>query len=219
MTSGCHTTSRARSPRRSCVLVLCAVLVLHAGGVAAESQDTAAQSWTVTEGEVRIRCRLTIGGSFDVTTSAIFGTFGRSDSAATAHSGEFAVDLSTLDTGIELRNGHLRTQYLEIERGADYRRAVLSGIQLDAPMPEGADTYKTGFAGTLLLHGVTRTLAGEAELSRIAGGIHVEATFAVSLDEFEIPPPRYLGVGVRDEVDVTIDFDAIARMTPPGDVE
>ena len=33
----------------------------------------------------------------------------------------FSVDLRTLDTGIGLRNAHLRDNYLEVSRGPDVR--------------------------------------------------------------------------------------------------
>jgi polyisoprenoid-binding protein YceI len=213
MTEHLDTVSRVGTPRRCWhwVAAFCAVLVLH-------GERVAAQSWTITDSEVRIRCALTVGGSFDAATTAVSGVITRSDRGATSQSGEVIVDLSTLDTGVELRDRHLRTKYLEIDRGADYARGVLSMIRLDDPMPRGTGTYKTGFSGVLLLHGVKRALTGEVELSRTDGRLHVEATFSISLDAFEIPPPRYLGVGVRDEVHVVVGLDA-ATGTTAGDTE
>ena len=159
-------------------------------------------------GDVRVRCRLTVGGSFDAVTSAISGTL-RSDAAdAASYAGELRVNLATLDSGIGLRNSHLRGNYLEVDRGPDFRHAVLSGIRLDDPLPDGAGSHETAFAADLSLHGVQRRVDGDAELRRRNERVEVEATFSVSLDAFDIPPPRHLGVGVRDEVEITVEFDA-----------
>ena len=125
------------------------------------------------------------------------------------------MDLATLDTGIELRNRHLRDEYLEVERGPDFRRAVLSGIVLGDPPPTGGGRRDTRFSGSLVLHGVQRAIEGEAELLRREGRIQVEAVFRLSLEAFGIPPPRYLGIGVRDAVEVTVRFDAAGVETPP----
>ena len=44
--------------------------------------------------------------------------------------------------------------------------------------------------------------------------MQVEAEFSLSLDAFDIPPPRYLGIGVRDAIEVTVRFDATRDETP-----
>ena len=176
----------------------------------------AAESWSVSSGDVEVRCRLTVGGSFDAVTTALGGTLARATPDGADYSGELRVDLSTLDSGIGLRNSHLRDTYLEVERGPEFRHAVLSGIVLDDPLPAGASRHETTFSGTLSLHGVQRPIEGEAELRRRDGRIQVEATFSVSLEMFDIPPPRYLGVGVRDTVEITVTFDAARADAPTG---
>ena len=67
----------------------------------------------------------------------------------------------------------------------------------------------------LMLHGVELGIEGEAELRRRNDRVQVEATFSLSLEAFDIPPPRYLGVGVRDVVEVTVRFDATGGATSP----
>ena len=43
----------------------------------------------------------------------------------------------------------------------------------------------------------------------------MEAVFRLSLEAFGIPPPRYLGIGVRDDVEITVRFEAAGVGTPP----
>ena len=176
----------------------------------------AEEVWRLTSGNVRVRCRLTVGGSFDAATSAISGTLRRAGPDA-AYAGTLRVDLVPLDTGIELRNTHLRENYLEVARGEQFRYAALTGIALADPLPPDAARHATPFSGTLSLHGVEGAIVGEAELSRRDAGIRVQAAFSLSLDAFDIPPPRYLGVGVRDEVRVRVTFDAVRGDAAHGD--
>ena len=115
--------------------------------------------------------------------------------------------LAGLDTGIGLRNEHMKDNYLEIGKGPDFSSAFLSSITL--PGANAATvTGKTAFSGDLQVHGVTRRVNGTAEIRRAGTSIHISAHLPVRLPEFAIPSPRYLGVGVRDEVQVSVVLEA-----------
>lgn len=196
-------------PRRRFAAIAAAALLIAAPAVGAES-------WNLTSGEVRVRCRLTVGGSFDAVTSRVSGALRLEDGGAPGLPGQVRVGLDSLDTGIELRNRHLRETYLEVDRGDEFREAVLTAVELADPLPSGARDHETGFAGLLSLHGMERRVEGEARLVRRDGRVRVEAEFPLSLAEFAIAPPRYLGVGVRDELRITVSFDAAIASSPPG---
>lgn len=211
----CHAVAALVSQRALRACVVHSALALSFLVSAGATPVTGAEAWRVAAGEVRVRCRMTVGGSFDAVTAAVSGTLrGTPDDGS--YAGELRVDLSALDTGIDLRNEHLRSSYLEIDRGLEFRHAVLSGIALDEPPPAGNGRHETGFSGTLTLHGVRRVVEGEAELRRRDGRVEVEAEFSLSLDAFDIPPPRYLGIGVRDRIEITVGFDAARDETPDG---
>jgi len=53
-------------------------------------------------------------------------------------------------------------------------------------------------------------VSGDVRLSPAGGNVKVDATFPVQLQEFGIAEPRYLGVGVRDQVQVRARFVAKA---------
>ena len=204
---------RTVRPTGGRILVAVALVVLAPAGA---QTAVAAEAWSVASGEVKVRCRLTVGGSFNIVTTALSGTLQPSTPDGTDYAGELRVDLTTLDSGIDLRNSHLRDTYLEVERGPEFQSAVLSSIVLDDPLAAGASRHETEFAGMLALHGVQLPVSGEAELRRRDGQMQVEATFSISLDAFDIPPPRYLGVGVRDTVEITVTFDATRTDAPSG---
>ena len=201
----------ARRATVSSVALALALLVL------ADAQPAAgADAWRVSAGEVRVRCRMTVGGSFNAVTSSVSGTLRREPSDAGSYTGELRVALETLDTGIGLRNEHLRSTFLELDRGPEFRDAVLSGLVLEDPPPAAGGRHRTRFSAMLTLHGVRRTVEGEAELRRRNGRMQVEAEFSLSLEAFDIPPPRYLGIGVRDAIDVAVRFEATDGEMPSG---
>jgi hypothetical protein len=137
------------------------------------------------------------------------------DSRPAVLSGDLSVDLRTLDTGIGLRNEHLRNEYLEVGRGEGFERAVLSEIRLGDVDP---DTFsgRTGFTASFLLHGARRTVSGRAEIHRDGSSVRVEAAFPVTLADYGIAKPRYLGVGVKDEVEVKVSLLAVPATGPAG---
>ncbi|MBN4048108.1 YceI family protein [bacterium AH-315-O15] len=169
----------------------------------AEAQET---SWRIMSGEVRVLCPLTVGGNFSATTTVLEGVVAAD--ASERLRGALEIDLTTLDTGIELRNTHLRDTYLEVDRGQNFARAVLSAIALDGADPRTFEG-ETAFRATLRLHGVERPVSGVADLSRTPDGIGVVARFPVALSDHAIQAPRYLGVGVRDQVQVEVRFMAV----------
>lgn len=166
----------------------------------------APNSWRVAQGDVRVICPMTIGGSFEAKTTALSGSLTRGAGNQQAFEGTLAVDLRTLDTGIGLRNDHLRRNYLEVDNGPAFAAAMLSDIvlrDLDPDAPEG----RGSFTGSLTLHGMTRTVAGSVDIRRAGAGLRVKARFPVRLPDYQIPKPRYLGIGVDDTVRVEVAFD------------
>ena len=167
----------------------------------AGAQSTA---WRITSGELVVLCPLTVGGSFEARTSSVSGQLAVDTAQPSRLTGEIAVDLKTLDTGISLRNTHMRENYLEVGKGEGFERAVLSEIVVkgDAATVTGATT----FTATLLVHGTRKPVSGQARITRAGADVRVEASFPVNLPDFGIPEPRYLGVGVKDQVQVKVKF-------------
>ena len=162
-------------------------------------------TYRVEKGDIRVICAMTIGGSFDAKTTSLSGSITAGPSGSHLFEGSLAVNLRTLDTGIDLRNEHLRENYLQVGRGPGFDTATLSAIDLNGFNP-AAPERKGSFTGLLTLHGVTRPVTGAFDVRQAGAGLRVTASFPVDLTTYGIPKPRYLGVGVKDIVQVEVAF-------------
>jgi polyisoprenoid-binding protein YceI len=195
-----------------------AALAGLAGGLAAliATSGLAAENpaWRV-EGAVRVTCPMTVGGSFEARTTALSGSVALTAARPAAFDGELSVDLKTLDTGIDLRNHHLRDNYLEVGKGEGFERATLSELRL-GDVDAGTFQGRTEFTGTFQLHGTKKSIAGQAEITREGSSVRVEATFTVTIADFGIAKPQYLGVGVKSQVQVKVSLVAMPVAAPAG---
>jgi polyisoprenoid-binding protein YceI len=170
------------------------------GVVGVAGSAGAADAYKVSGAEVVVVCPLTVGGSFEARTKSVSGEVAASTAEPGNFSGALRVDLQTLETGIAVRDRHMRDNYLEIEKGPDFAVATFDHIRVEKL--DGKSTFK----GTLLLHGQRQEVAGTADLQQRDGRIRVQAQFPIKVSAFQIPKPTYLGVGVRDEIQIKVEM-------------
>jgi polyisoprenoid-binding protein YceI len=128
---------------------------------------------------------------------------------------EVRVDLRTLDTGIEMRNGHMKA-VLEAEKYpyATFKLQALKAKKLQVNKPVmGVAT------GLFTLHGVTKRLTVPVNLTylpeqdakyRPGDWVAASAEFKINLSDYKITlPAGILGLKVANEV--TIDLDGMAK--------
>ncbi|MCB9254848.1 MAG: YceI family protein [Bdellovibrionaceae bacterium] len=115
------------------------------------------------------------------------------------------IPLDSLDTGISLRNQHMKEKYLET---AKYPESTLVvdpielGISADNPNLE----KKGDFKGKLTLHGVTREEKGQYEIKKEAGKLKANFNFEIELEPYKIDIPSYLGIKVSKKVEVKVEI-------------
>ena len=123
--------------------------------------------------------------------------------------GEFEFDLGSLDTGIQMRNEHMKNKYLEVER---YPKAQLviqsvnspSGWSIQKPKISAAE-----FEGQLTLHGVTSPVKGTFSMG---DDRDVSAEFNVKLSDFQVVVPSFAGITVKDEVAIKVKIKQMALL-------
>jgi len=125
------------------------------------------------------------------------------------------VPLATLDTGIEMRNQHMREEHLETDH---YPTAVFRGgrvVSGSGPLEPGKAATMT-IAGTFDLHGVTKTIEVPVNLTWTpgsAGGpatLRTVAKFDVKLADYNIKRPSFLVMKLDEVQHITFDVTAIA---------
>jgi len=182
------------------------------GGFVLLAASVAAQPpvWRIDRGDVRIVVPLMPGGKFDATTHSLDGRLVLGGVKPAVLAGEVTMDLSTIDTGINLRNQHLREKYLEVGKGKGFDHAVLSEIRLVGVSGVDGESFegRTGFSGTLLLHGMEQPVEGTADITRQGTDRRVRAEFRLTLSDFGIATPEYLGVGVGNKLLVQVQMMA-----------
>lgn len=117
----------------------------------------------------------------------------------TKSSGAATFDLSTLNTGIDLRDKHMKEKYLEVGK---FPKATLTLNSLS--VSENFTGEKIPFQGMLMLHGVEQPVSGSASLKKTGNQMTVVADFPVQLDAHGITIPSFAGITVAKEVNVTV---------------
>lgn len=101
---------------------------------------------------------------------------------------DFYVDLNTLDTGIGLRNKHMRDNYLETK---EYPFAEFTGKMSSVPTLNSGTKIPVTAIGTFKIHGVERQIEVKGTLSKNAKGeLELEGGFNVFLSDYNIEIPK-----------------------------
>lgn len=114
-------------------------------------------------------------------------------------SGKVSIPLSTLDSGIALRTEHMKEKYLEVKK---FPQAELELVQAEVDEKTLSTSGEKPFRGKLSLHGKQKEVQGTFELK---DGV-VKAKFPLTLSDYAIEIPSYLGIKVADLVDVNVEI-------------
>jgi hypothetical protein len=114
-----------------------------------------------------------------------------------------SVPLAGMKTGISIRDKHMHEKYLETANFPSTELQVpRSALKIPAAGPVTQDT-----AGTLLLHGKSKTVTFHYNCTRSGAKLNVQGTMHLNMNDFGIQVPSYLGVTVKPEVDVAAQFE------------
>jgi polyisoprenoid-binding protein YceI len=116
--------------------------------------------------------------------------------------GTISAKLDDLDTGIALRNEHMKNKYLEIGKFPD---AAFKLDPLSLPAGEG-DFKGIPFKGTLTLHGVEKPVAGFADIVTKNNVQSISATFTTKVGDYGVKSPSFAGITMADDVKVKISL-------------
>ena len=145
----------------------------------------ASVSWA--DGSITVYVKLSPAGSFKAKSEKLKGTVIRD--GANFSSEKLSVSIDTLKTGINLRDEHF-WKYL---KHPSIQKITLSNLKASG----GKGT------ATLEVNGVKKPV----EINYSESGSQVKAAFRASAKEFNLPPEKYLGISVLDEVNIEAQVD------------
>jgi polyisoprenoid-binding protein YceI len=114
----------------------------------------------------------------------------------------FEVDLASLDTGIGLRNRHMRDNYLETD---EFPFASFAGRVARLEV-EDSGLLRVNTRGTFSIHGVERAREIDCSAERIAPSLRVRCAFQVTLSDHEIPIPKLMFMKIDEVMEVDLEF-------------
>lgn len=179
------------------IAALVAVSLLAVAGIAdaklAKNGDTPA---------VAVAASGTAGMSFTAKTSEL--TVADDGTTVTV-----TVPLANLDTGVALRNQHMREKYLEVGK---FPNATLKVARANLKFPADGATSEADAQGTLNIHGTDKAVTFHYKASKKGANISVTATAPINTNDFGVTtkdkPASYLGVGIKPDMTMTITFGA-----------
>jgi polyisoprenoid-binding protein YceI len=110
------------------------------------------------------------------------------------------VALGNLDTGIALRNKHMKEKYLETDKFPNAELVVAK----TAIKADGSGTAQ----GTMKIHGKSKEVSFTYNAKKNGAAIAVDGAAHINMKEFGVEVPSYLGVTVKPEVDINVKFNA-----------
>ena len=138
----------------------------------------------------------------------------------------FEVDLASLKTGIDMRDTHMREQYLEV---AKYPKAI---FELTKVLKSSSNTLEDmkpvdlTVEGNFTVHGITKTISvpmkvtyfkeSENTKNRLPGDIiHVQAKWDLLLSDYSIKRPQFIILKLDEKQAIDIDVFASTGTDAP----
>jgi len=121
-------------------------------------------------------------------------------------SGNLILNLASLDTGIPLRDDHMKNKYLHVTK---FPKATLK--LKDVVMPKNLKG-KVKFKGVLSLHGVEKAVSGVAKVKGVKKGkVQITADFKIKFSDFNIELPSFKLVSVGEDIKIKVKSTATVK--------
>jgi polyisoprenoid-binding protein YceI len=114
----------------------------------------------------------------------------------------FEVDLNSIDTGIGLRNRHMRDNYLETDK---YPYTHFKG-KLTRAGKLSDNEYDVTAEGTMFIHGVEKQISVKGKMTAMDNGYRIQANFITALTDYKITVPKLMFFKINENMQLELDF-------------
>ncbi len=112
------------------------------------------------------------------------------------------VDLNSVDTGIGLRNRHMRENYLETDRfPITYFKGKIIRMSNE---PDGSTRLVAD--GVMFIHGIEKEKSVEAFLHPEGDGFKIMANFSIALPDYQIEVPQLMFLKINENIALELEF-------------
>ena len=115
---------------------------------------------------------------------------------------DFYLDLETLETGIRLRDKHMRDSYLETDT---YPFAEFRGQLVQVPDFVVSDTASVVAVGRFKVHGIEREIEVPGVLIGRSEGLLLSAEWTIDLPDYEISVPKVVFYELSETQEIRIE--------------
>ena len=148
--------------------------------------------------------------TFNATGSPGFLTFEGVSKEATLSESDgslvFTVPMSSVDTGIALRDEHMRDTYVEV---AQFPNAELKLTRAEVTWPDEGGKSSGELKGAFTAHGVTVEVPVTYSIKNAKGTYKVSASFPFNTQELGIAIPSYLGVTIDPAMTADVSLELV----------
>lgn len=114
----------------------------------------------------------------------------------------FEVDLNSVDTGIGLRNRHMREDYLHTDK---YPVTHFTGTISEAVKVSDTE-YDVKANGKMFIHGVSKDISIKGKIYKYDNGFKLKSNFSVKLTDYNIKVPKFMFVRISEDIKLFLDF-------------
>lgn len=121
---------------------------------------------------------------------------------------QFIFDMTSIETGISMRDDHTKNKYLEVSKFPKSQLTLNPVSFAKNICKEKFSAEHQAFSGTQQIHGVEKPVQGEFDIKAEGNSHgHTQVRYHVSLKDFNIESPTYMGITVGDQIENTVDLD------------
>jgi len=117
----------------------------------------------------------------------------------------FIVPMDTVETGLSLRDQHMRDNYVET---AKYPNVVLKVAKADVSWPDSGKS-KGEVKASFTAHGVDKPVTVTYTIKRSGEGYQVKASFPFDTQAHGMEIPVYAGVTIKPAMTADVDVDLV----------
>jgi len=138
---------------------------------------------------------------FEGNTSKIDGYIASKDENMFGAEVYFEVDLTSVETGIGLRDRHMRDNYLHTNK---YPMAEFKGKIVK--FEKSGNNYDVSVEGTIKIHGIEKKVKIDGTMQKTENGFLVETKFIVKLSDHKIEIPQIMFSKINEDMDLRLSF-------------